>query len=918
MSLNSILDKSYIDKGFYTHVSSGNMRGKYCIGRENMDNLYDRISKESHCLLEKPEEYIPFYMDFDIKHSIENYKEFIKDNKFYSYDDIKKIIPIVNQGIKMMIECNDDELYCSLLEKEIYKKNEKEISGGFHLHWTGIFMKRDDIKNILIPYIYPLILDKVGLKIDNVYNNCWLMYNGSKDSNLQSYKLTKNYDICNNEMTLIETFQDYKVFDTNENLISITESNVEYLLPRILSIIPHCRNIKETSKNELKENIKQKIVFIRNDITNEEVDENINKIRKILPLIRHDTDDIRKLWFSVLCNCSFLTNKNEEGFEIFDDWCQGFEKYDRYENEKTWNGDGYNGSMEILINMVHPNDKHLFEKKHIRLIPIIEKNELDDADDDILTILLNPLTDLRCAELFYKYNKNDIFYSKIDGYVLYNEKEKLWRMDCEKNELITVISLFFREHFEKNKTKIIEIQIKKKIDVEDEKEIIEIQKEKLQKKIDVGDNEKEIEKWNKEKEKLQKKIDKVDKQKDNNLNDFYKKRDGCESSTWSAGVLKHLDNIFKKNHNTDFILENFDNIDHLYPLGDNVLDFKTKEIRERRFEDFFTYTNDTEYIPIHLRKTDEIVKYLKEIWGTDDDKYVYNASQIMSYNLCGDNKMKKVVFHLGGGDNGKSVFINLNGEINKSQVVAPERAFIVKNNESVLQTELKSLVKVRMAVVNEPSEGKILNEDIIKQISGDDKNIQIRCRGDRGYNKVIIKCKLSIVLNQMLIIKDKKGMGNRVLVIDYPNTFEKSIVKINEIMSLKNHYFSYLVDILHEMYQNDFNIDYCNQIIGSTDREQLSQDSFKMFINEYIEFTDNEDDRVSALSFNHKYNEYCFYNGIEKISPVKVGKRLLKEYRYDESKKHPTNKGIVYKFMKMRKDEFENENENENRQPLFF
>jgi hypothetical protein len=521
-------------------------------------------------------------------------------------------------------------------------------------------------------------------------------------------------------------------------------------------------------------------------------------------------------------------------------------------------------------------------------IPLMEKlKSLSSSDDipisddenkpnDIVNILLGGKSDLQCAEIFYEYNKNHIYYSNVDGYVLYNEKEKLWRLNCEKTELTTLISYFFREQIEKNQDEIIKRQTKH-----------------IQKQINKSDDDKEI--------------SKLKKLEDNILLEFLKLKNECESFKWTFGVFKHLENIFKKNHNTDFILENFDNLDDLYPFGYNVLDFRTKEIRERKFEDYFSYTNDTEYIPIETRRTDDVIKYLKDIWGTDDDIYVKNASQIMAYNLCGRNDLKKIVFHLGNGDNGKSVFINLNASINKSQVVAPERAFIKKNNESVLQTELQALIKKRTAIVNEPDEGKQLNENIMKQISGGDHNVQIRTRADRGYSNTIIKCKQHIILNLMLIIKCKTGMNNRLLVMDYPNKFEKCVKKEKFIMNLKNDYFSYLVDILHEMYQNDFNITYCKQITMSTEREKISQDSLKLFIDENIEFTDNPDDLVSAKTFNQRYEDYCYYNEIEKISYNKVGKRLLKEHGYDQTKKKHSRDGAIYMFMKFKTFEEETE-----------
>ena len=142
-------------------------------------------------------------------------------------------------------------------------------------------------------------------------------------------------------------------------------------------------------------------------------------------------------------------------------------------------------------------------------------------------------------------------------------------------------------------------------------------------------------------------------------------------------------------------------------------------------------------------------------------------------------------------------------------------------------------------------------------------------------------------------------MTDRTLVIDFPNRFEKNPEKEREIKELKNHYFSHLVDLLKEMYENNFNITFCQQMIDSTNRERTAQDSIKQFIDEQIEFTENIDDTMSGERFNELYRDFCHRNDIIMENKIKVGIRLKKNYGYsDENRKKHSKYGIIYLYIK--------------------
>jgi P4 family phage/plasmid primase-like protien len=793
---------------------------------ENDNNLYEMIASDKPCKM---------YFDFDGKIDDSN-SECLKD---------EKLINKIGGSMKTFLEKNDFNIDDFPKKIKISTSTtDKKVS--FHIVLIDIIPKNNDERKAFFEKYKEFIKDKPYSKYfdGNIYtsNRLMRMINQSKLSKKTPLK---------------------KYREKSKNLDHI----ITYVKNKEITKIPS-------------DWIPEKKVYQKREfVNNGEID-----VPYIRLLLSKNTNNIEYKDWSIVGQClKTIFNDDDEGLDLFEEWSKSAPNYLDGSCEKFWMSNKINESYNIgtLINMA--NDCEHEQIQTNRLLPIPEKDDDDKKEEErmiFIELILAGLPDLECAELFYKYKKNDIYYSEIDGYHFYIDYTKLWRKNGDKNEMLTQICEFFREQF----TEILEATIQYQIE----------QLKKAQ--YLCKDNNKEI-------KKLQTKID-------NCYKDTLKKIGLCQSAKWGSGVLKHVDNLFKRNHKTEEIMEIFDNNVDLYPLGNSVLDFRTKEIRERRFEDFFTYTNDTEYIPIEKRKQKEVDDYMKQILNTNDSNYVKNVAQIMAYNLCGRNDLKKVVFLVGDGDNGKSVYTEMNNSINKSQVTAPERAFIKKTSESVLQTELVPLIKKRCSIINEPEGGAKLNESLIKTISGNDKKISIRSGGDKGYSERIISCKLVVILNQMIQLDCKTGMTNRVLVIDFCNRFERDDDVKKQILSLKNHYFSYLVDILHEMYNDKFQIQYCKQILLSTEREKDKQDSIKQFINEEIEITKDEKDKIIGTTFYELYRIFCLNNSLSIKTPIEVGFYLLKNYGYNDDKKKKTNKGIVYKYMRRKiYEQYENDDE---------
>ena len=882
-SLNRFMRKYYSDDNFYSHVSMDEPKGKFCFGNKMEEFYIKYVNQNVKHIGENRGSYSQIYIDIDIKKSNEEKEsQMWLEDKFYTIDQVKAFIQRCQFVIKKTyIGIKDEQLDAVLLEKDMYQKDEKTWSNGLHIQFPKIYVKADSVKNTLVHAIREELklvdgMPKEFIEMDDsaMFTAPWLLYGSTKSVNSKPYKITKIFNNEQQEMTVNKRLLEYKIYDSDEALITLNDKNLEKNLPRILSINPGNRPVNEIKKKY--DNPKAPVIKEKKEkkeyIDNRSLDEIRIEVKKLLScLSRHRVDD-QYQWKSVGWSLYNISDGDDEFFDIWNEWSEKSDKYvgenDCRQYWKSMDPDKYH--MGVLKGMARKDNTQMY-------YDTMKISKKDDDNCIFLDLLLKGLPDLECAETFYEFNKDSIFYSKVDGYIVFNEKDKLWRQNVEKGEMLTSICQFYRE----------------KMEGDCSEKATEIMRDKILKQIELCENKTT-------KKKLETKLNNV-------TSEIHTSHNRIQGSKWGFGVLHHVDNLFKINHQTEKISEQLDNIEWLYPMGDSVIDLRTSEIRPRVFDDFFTYTNDTQYIPIESRNTEGVIQYHREILGTEDENYIKNVCQIAAYNLCGNNTLKKVVFYLGEGNNGKSVYMNLNSSINKSMVKAPERAFIKKSNQSLLQSELECLVKKRATIINEPDEGDVLNENTIKQISGNDRDIEIRAKADSGYSTRRFICKISVVLNMMMIFKCKKGMTDRALVIDFPNRFTKNPEKEKEIVELKNHYFSHLIDLLKEMYENEFNITFCQQMIDSTNREKTAQDSIKQFIDEQIEFTENISDTMSSDRFHELYRDFCTRNDFTIDNKIKVGLRLKKNYGYsDENRKKHTRNGALYFYMKRK--QFNDEN----------
>ena len=344
--------------GTYTHGAMGNIKGQYYLSASDDCEFYENYSqvlstKTPICLAEKQGDYIPLLGDIDIKIEVENNQTFKNVRTLYTNEELHSIIKCFHDVIKKnVLKWNDKTLICVVLEKRPYKSG-NYLKNGFHLHFPYLFLEKEKVKKVLIPQIKEVISGcKLGNGkklfsdytenpesfVDDVTNKCWLMYGSSKSDELKPYKVTEVYDSSLNQIDLYEAFKFNTFFSREEEPLIITSSNINTLLPQLLSISPIKKTIYNIKtplelKVPTKVYLKQKLKNIKNS---ESISKNLLYAEALLNILKSSRACDYNSWWDVGIILFNIGQGCEEAFKIWDKWSKKSDKYDEDACLRTW------------------------------------------------------------------------------------------------------------------------------------------------------------------------------------------------------------------------------------------------------------------------------------------------------------------------------------------------------------------------------------------------------------------------------------------------------------------------------------------------------------------------------------------------------------------------------------------------------
>lgn len=242
-------------------------------------------------------------------------------------------------------------------------------------------------------------------------------------------------------------------------------------------------------------------------------------------------------------------------------------------------------------------------------------------------------------------------------------------------------------------------------------------------------------------------------------------------------VEKFVRSEFEKNLEFPMLLDSKEN---LYPLkGKKIVDLLTGALMERTRDHFFTQEP-----PIRVGRDNPLIRevILADCCG-DEQLYDY-LHRVIGYTLTGYMSERKMFVLHGEGANGKSELLDLmNAMMRGYSAKAPDGLFVKRSKESAsnARTEhLRPLIGNRLVYYSELSEGAVLDDALIKTITGGDV-IAFRGAGEKTIN-FKPSAKLFLLTNHMpdLANVNDNAMLARLVCIPFNARFVENPVEENE------------------------------------------------------------------------------------------------------------------------------------------
>lgn len=155
-------------------------------------------------------------------------------------------------------------------------------------------------------------------------------------------------------------------------------------------------------------------------------------------------------------------------------------------------------------------------------------------------------------------------------------------------------------------------------------------------------------------------------------------------------------------------------------VRNGILDLKTGQLRPHDRKLCFSMLADAEYLPDAA--CPRWLAFLDDVTGGDKALQRY-IQRMVGYFLTGSTREQCIFFLYGSGSNGKSTFVNTISSLFGDYTKNAQAETIMRNDRgggSGARSDLARLKGVRLTTTSEPSGGCVLDEALVKTMTGDD------------------------------------------------------------------------------------------------------------------------------------------------------------------------------------------------------
>ncbi len=308
---------------------------------------------------------------------------------------------------------------------------------------------------------------------------------------------------------------------------------------------------------------------------------------------------------------------------------------------------------------------------------------------------------------------------------------------------------------------------------------------------------------------------------------------------------------------------------YLLCFTNGVFDFKTKEFRQGYPHDYITKTTGIAYVPYDNDNPSEyandIMTFMEQLFPQPElCRYMWDH---LASCLIGIKKEHAFNIYRGSGSNGKSILTDLMSQALGDYKGTVPITLVTEKRGSIggTSSEVIQLKGVRYAVMQEPSKDAVINEGILKELTGGDP---IQARALYSDSEIFIpQFSLVVCTNALFDVKSNDdGTWRRMKLVDFlakflspgethtddtPHVFPKDKTLKERLPLWAPVFMSMLVKRACE---TEGEVKDCSEVVAASNKYRQSQDCISGFINEKI--VKDENGSIGKKILNDVFKEW--------------------------------------------------------------
>jgi len=333
--------------------------------------------------------------------------------------------------------------------------------------------------------------------------------------------------------------------------------------------------------------------------------------------------------------------------------------------------------------------------------------------------------------------------------------------------------------------------------------------------------------------------------------------------------------------------KNMDANPYLLCFNNGVFDFKTKQFRQGYPQDYITKTTGGPYMPYNYEKNkqtmDDITQFMAQLFP-QPTLCAYMWDHLAS-SLIGIKKEHAFNIYRGSGSNGKSILTELMSHcLGEYKGTVPITLVTEKRNSiGGTSSEIIQLKGVRYAVMQEPSKDAVINEGIMKELTGGDP---IQARALYSDSEIFIpQFTLAVCTNALFEIKSNDdGTWRRMKLVDFIAKF----VSEGEIHTDNTQYVFpkdkslkeklpqwapvFMSILVKRACETEGEVKDCSEVVAASNKYRQSQDCISAFISERMGVVEKGSVNKSSIGKTDiagEFSDWCKLN-VNNRKPPKI------------------------------------------------